>query len=108
VTGVRLTAPGVPRRMAFLREALKRDLEPPAPPAGAAARGPVRSKDVGDEPNRVRPGRLLTVLAAMQRGLAAQGAPAGDERLARLDAMRAATLQLLDEVQAERVGSLSA
>ncbi len=104
---MRLTAPGVPRRTAFLREALKRDLEPPAPPAGAAAAGPVRSKDVGDEPNRVRPGRLLTVLAAMQRGLTAQGAPAGDERLARLDAMRAATLQLLDDVQAESVGSAS-
>jgi len=47
------------------------------------------------------------VLAAMQRGLTAQGAPAGDERLARLDAMRAATLQLLDDVQAESVGSAS-
>jgi len=90
-------------------------------PAGGAEAGP-RAAGAARRRRRARPraqqgrrrraepraaGRLLTVLAAMQRGLTAQGAPAGDERLARLDAMRAATLQLLDDVQAESVGSAS-
>ncbi|KAK9838290.1 hypothetical protein WJX81_002695 [Elliptochloris bilobata] len=86
------------RRTALLRQALRADLEPPAPPAGGT--GPLRTKHPGGDPNRVTPGRLLACLAALQSGLARQGAPADDPRRARLESMRLALLRLLEDVQA--------
>ena len=60
----------------------------------------LRSKQPNDDPDRVRPGRLLTCLAALQSGLAREGLPVDDVRRARMESVRLAMLRLLEDVQA--------
>ena len=60
----------------------------------------MRTKDPGVDPNRVTSGRLLTCLAALQSGLARQGAAGSEARIARLESIRLSLLRLLEDVQA--------
>ena len=96
-----LSASSAPsRRTALLRQALRAELEAPARPKDTP--GPMRTKDPGVDPNRVTSGRLLTCLAALQSGLARQGAAENQARIARLESIRLALLRLLEDVQAGR------
>ena len=76
------------RRRALLKQAIGEGL-------GGDAKPSERARPRGMEP--LRPGRLLTCLAAMEAELARQGQPQHAATLQRLGAIRMAALEALQE-----------